>query len=162
MQPKIGTSEAALQWLSSLETPCKDCTAKDGVPCFCLACHGTGMVPVLPSLRETCTKVHRRLDLHVTAPSVSTGYADCWEVKCPGWQPRRDRDVLHEAMHKNGWDVHLHFHWYSEDSNRFVGFRKQPYSPYIRGEDADDYIAAAKAMRNAGYGGGDALQKLSP
>lgn len=143
-EPVSSTRENALLWLAGLEKECPDLTTDAGRPRHenpgwtCIVCHNTGMVPVL-DLREPCR--------HHTVQGDFLKV--CAKVKCPGWQTKQGHDALHQAMTKAA---------YSQMHVIVVGEPERHY--YWPGEriwksldcDSNDYIAAMKAMRAAGYG----------
>ena len=73
--------------------------------------------------------------------------ATCAEIGCSGWLPKQGRDALVDAMEKNGWD-YVVSHRQGIHSVRFF---KVVGPDWAQGEDADECLAAAKAMKAAGY-----------
>ena len=132
-------SEAML-WLAGLEKSCTECTAKDGIPCNCLACHGTGKVAVL-DLREPCPVTSGPNYIHYLG--VSCDY-------CQGrnWVPKQGEAALHQAMHKADFSQ-MHVHVVGQGPRHYYW----PYERSYKSSDchANDYLAAVKAMRAAGY-----------
>jgi len=153
------TPAEALIWLASLE---KDCQQKwwqpDGNPvpddgpgsnhpdqCQCL---GNGEVPVL-DLRKPCP----------CPIYVAQTCEPCWQhgaighgvhcLNCQGrnWVPKQERDALFEAMEKDGWD-YVVSHRQGIHSVRFF---KVVGRDWAQGDDADDWLAAVKAMKAAGH-----------
>jgi len=131
--PNTETQAEALIWLASLERACLHIfSVREGIRPVseCQLCDGTGKVPVL-DLRD---------DIHEVGPSCLFG--------CLGYSPKQGRDALFAAMEKDGWwyDVHQH------GSKRTVAFYRPGQGRHPRaGEDADDWVAAVKAMRQTGY-----------
>jgi len=137
------TPTQARLWLASLE---KDCPLIEGAVSFpfceshCV-CKGTGKVPVL-DLREPCSYNRR----HESGPYYTELSPSC--PKCHGreWLPKQGRDALHDAMHKDGWDYDVY-----QREFRNVAFYKLDGRKCILGKDTDDWLAAVKAMKAAGY-----------
>lgn len=152
------TPAAALLWLAGLE---RDCLGEAynsdegaGYQATIIAdrahgpwcCNGSGKVPIL-DLRE---------NVHAVAPTCLPG--------CLGWSPKQGWDALHSAMHHNGWNSEIL--WVTEDYREYTGEYMPPFTMKAeerlvvfwkdfprscQGEDADDWLAAMKAMKAAGY-----------
>jgi len=71
----------------------------------------------------------------------------CPTGECPGWLPKQGRDALYAAMEKDGWDYFIS----RKQAGRSVLFIKPIGGDWAQGEDTDDWRAAAKALRAAGY-----------
>ena len=163
----------ALLWLAGLEKSCTECTAKDGIPCNCLACHGTGKVGVL-DLREPCPGVRRldtgeRLPCMILRPDVWNRLGgpcegDIDPCGSTGWVPKQGEAALHQAMHKDGWNLEVL--WVATDYREYTGDYTEPFimmagerhvtfwredGRYPSGKGADDWLAALQAMQAAGY-----------
>jgi len=132
-QTETMTPAEALLWLAGLE--------KNGVPVL--------------DLREPCKQVHNIMVASVSTHSGANTYfstggirsASCDEVGCPGWFPKRERDVLYSAMEKDGWNYTI-----AQTKVRQADFFKVCNGRLCSGTDANDYLAAVKAMQAAGYG----------
>ena len=157
---QVVTRQEALEWLAALERPCTDCTAKDGVPCNCLACHGTGRLPVL-DLREPCpclTASEKIIDQgHFKAVG---GCENCWSrwfsrveyhkscQSCGGttWIPKQGPTEVQDAMVQDGWVINLT----RMDGYKRVRFHHRAWR-FVGTSENDEAIAAYKAMKEAGY-----------
>jgi len=148
-QTETMTPAEALLWLAELEKKCplvegamslpfceSHCMCEHHKPWRCEVCHGTGKVPVLPDLREPCPypMPHSR---------GNDAHANC---QGRSWLPKQGRDALYDAMLKVGWYYEIH-----QDKERFVLFYRSTQRSGITGEDADEWLAAVKAMKAAGY-----------
>ena len=153
------TQAEALLWLAGLERNCRDCQLPDSfgvkpeLDKWCTPCHGTGKVPVL-DLREPCPCIDNPGD-----GRPGDGYncfrcfrygrhevTECTECNCKGrnWLPKQGRDALHEGMNKAGWWYDI----YQHGSKRTIAFYLPGQGTHPRfGEDADDWLAAVKAMK---------------
>ena len=143
------TPEEALLWLAGLETPCPETVGYDvghhhvANPQDCPICHGTRKVPVL-DLREPCPNYGH---LFPTSP------LNCSLCGGRNWVPKQGEMALHQAMHKAGWSVLV---TWPIDGPREVLFAKGTGINFIRGENANDWLAAVKAMK-----AGQASEELS-
>ena len=150
METEQITPAEALLWLAGLETNCPAVSGYDLAHILntnsmdCEYCHGTNMVPVL-DLREPCPL----LDEYPRWPSLQTAHQlQGINCECQGrkWIPKRGEMALHQAMHKDGW--RLDIGWQSE---RTGGHRSVVFTSDdgfgIQGGDANDFLAAAKAMK---------------
>ena len=146
------TRAEIILWLAGLEKDCPYCVGcrRDHQEdprgtCACRPCHGTGKVHVL-DLRD---------NIHTVGPNCLPG--------CKGWVPKHWWAALHEAMHKAGWGITLT--WFASGYRHVNFYKEGPRDKYlhshvIRGADADDWLAAAKAYQQAGYGGLGDLSRL--
>jgi hypothetical protein len=168
------TPANALQWLAKLEKDC-DCwhvidrnegrtaTIRKAPDLSCSNCGGTGKAPVLPGLREPCPNFEATKKYTIgsgwTWETCQDREAYCLagkdECHGQGWTLIQDRQAIQDAMVNDGWDMEIHV----TDHKRLVMFyRFDPYRPsekaggheYI-GDDADDHLAAVKALKRAGY-----------
>ena len=105
------------------------------------------MVPVLPGLREPC------------GCPVSIDKRKGWVSPCRcqgrGWVAKRGRQDVQDAMIADGWELDI-YQYGRERLVRFSNYMlKVPYLGYRYydwvGEDADDWVAAYKALRAAGF-----------
>ena len=158
----VMTPKKALLYLAGLEESCANCGGKGilgGEPDFvgektvvhthyaCQICKGTGKRPVL-DLREPCPEC-------LGLGAISDGHkGQLFCNKCQGrnWVPKQGEMALHQAMHKDGW--HLQLYWDTEENRpnlgRNVHFTRLTFSGgLIVGHDANDWLAAAKAMKAA-------------
>ena len=161
------TRAEALLWLAGLEKecPCHECHGNPVVDTyFCqgrqLCCAGTGKVPVL-DLRERCYGEYLcsdpRCDYSNCEHNCDLGIHTAKCCQGLGWFPKQGRDALYDAMHKDGWD------WEASqqtgDTAAWTRFEKHPDTMMVPdrdillayGEDSDPWLAAAKAMKAAGY-----------
>jgi len=145
------TRAEALPWLASLEKNCSDCIGLG--TCACIVCFGTGKVPVLPDLREPCPcpiYVYQTCEPCWQHGAIGHG-VHCLNCQGCNWLPKQGRDALFEAMEKDGWGYEIVQLAEGErpatSGTRSVTFSKS----FMVGSDADDYLAAAKAMKTAGY-----------
>ena len=83
-------------------------------------------------------------------------------MNCQGrnWVPKLSETDLYKAMHKDGWSMVIAWgwRWLIEGNQKVkVEFRQVNFSMLednghvSEGWDADDYLAAVKAMQAAGY-----------
>jgi len=168
----------ALLGLAGLEEDCPEirgavafpfceshCACEHHKPWRCKVCGGTGKVPVLPGLREPCScalaftanlpdslcrECRIRFEVGLTHLEKAL---PCLRCEGRGWLPKQGRDALHDAMHKDGWDINTKW---SARGGRWVWFEKHQYqSPYLGdhyyASEVDDWLAAVKAMQVAGY-----------
>ena len=139
------THAEALLWLAALEKDCPNTRYShrtDGVGGLfpCPTCGGTGKVAVLSYLREPCpNNINRGTDRanHILCPA------------CQGhtWVPKLGRQAIQDSMVDAGWictTVQI-------KTKREVMFLKMlgnpPNERYACGEDADDWLAAIKAIK---------------
>ena len=169
------TQADALIWLAGLEKdcPCQDpeVKARNAQRTYvCGLCHNTGKVPIL-DLREPCPcppycvayisssddQDWRRCDACSGSHGTSgvMGVHGPWCENCQGrnWFPKQGRDPLFGAMEKDGWGYTIR----QTRMWREVFFSKEgPNDSYghpcmLHGKDANDWQAAVKALRAAGY-----------
>lgn len=139
MQTEPQTPEAALLWLAGLVEPCPVglwSTKRHPGQCECA---GSNEAPVLPDLRQPCPNINNR--------GTDAKFHHACVCKARLWIPNQGRDALYQAMHLAGWNLALD--WYA-DGERVVCFSRSEPQVVIGPSDADDHIAAAKAMREAG------------
>lgn len=158
------TAQEVLLWLAGLETDCPNNHAllgstTEGVPVpivLCASCYGTNRVPVLPDLREPCPNQqattlvdsHNRIEHGVYQHKE---WLVCTTCQGRTWVPTQGRQAVQDGMVKAGWDLHISH--YALTQHREVSFfRFGPKHEEIQAWDADDHIAAMKAMKAAGYG----------
>ena len=166
MTTEITPAEAQL-WLAGLEkeVPCPNVSNKHKnhygeSDHWCLACGGTSVikVPVLEGLRDTCPNFnavstfvpHTGLSLAGCQDRQSDCHAGHDACKGTGWVLNSTRQAIQDAMNKAGWDYtikQIASLGYGEQG-RVVHFWKDG----VGNNDADDHIAAMKAMQKAGYG----------
>jgi len=109
-------------------------------------------VPVL-DLRETCPDC-----LGMPLPCYIQGRHEHVCNRCQGrtWLPKQGWDALHTAMNKVGWRSEIYAHASApDDGKRLVVFYRPTdsdsyYGPSV-GRDSDDWLAAVKAMKAAGF-----------
>ena len=146
-------AEWALDWLVALDQACQcnrdvgRCCGPCGVCSSGECCFGMNMVPVLPGLREPC------------GCPVSIDKRKGWVSPCRcqgrGWVAKRGRQDVQDAMIADGWELDI----YQRGRERLVRFSNYmlqvPFLGYRYydwvGEDADDWIAAYKALRAVGF-----------
>lgn len=171
------TQAEALDWLAALEKDCYICGGRGKVLCGdgwsgCNNCNGKGKAPVL-DLREPCQDGECQRTGGVVqwtgAPYHAEGmtaYAPHEDCGGRSWQPKQGETALHQVMHNDGWSMEIIWVVEAQEERisdgtsamaageRCVTFwRNTPY--YFIGEDANDWLAALKAMQAAGYGVGD-------
>lgn len=153
------TPQEALLWLAGLERECLEhvvrASSTDGPVDDCLKdcrgkCSGTGRVPVL-DLREPhpdCISLNVGLttDNKFCDVLFKHIYGDC---KGTGWSPKQSETALHQAMNRAGYGLSLLWVGASRSVVFFWPQKGQQFSS-ADGED-DDWLAAAKAMKMAGY-----------
>jgi len=153
--PEPMTKAEALLWLAWLEKDCRqqwwqpdgNPVPDDGPgsdhPDQC-QCHGTGKVPAL-DLRELCPGCMRcKNRVHWDTPITYRLYI----CDGSGQLPKQERDALYRAMEKDGWGYSIH---QTPRGYRQAGFYKDGLSPSLVRHDSDDWLAAVKALRAAGY-----------
>lgn len=143
------THDEALLWLAGLEQVCRDCTVKDDIPCNCYACAGSGKAPVLSDLRKPCPLLNDSPPWPWTQTHHELRGINC-ECQGRGWVPKLGEIDLHRAMNKAGWDSTIHTYSNGARHVTFYRFPEEDDSQVIRGDDADDWVAAANAIQEAG------------
>lgn len=165
----------ALLWLAKLEKSCLACRGSGSEATgttyggqheqvACSICGGSGKVLVLPDLREPCPGVVNIawVEEHLPCMTNDPGW---WKNTPPnegdidpchgtGWVPKQGRDALYQAMNNAGWYMTLITRpkaGYKGESLRYVYFWNDE-GRHAGGGDADDYLAAVKALKEAGYG----------
>ena len=144
------------------DCPCQEPEVKawnDQQTDVCGLCHNTGKVPVL-DLREPCNQIHNIIVASVSTHSGANSYfypgeirsASCKEAGCQGWLPKWGRDALHLAMEKDGWNYEIiqlakPGYWNNLETRRVTFWRQ---GGTANGQDADDDLAAVKAMQAEG------------
>ena len=153
------THQEALEWLAALEDECHKCLGETiyyTTPCD--LCHGIGKMAVL-DLREPCpclAFIETDEDDWTQWPHCAfkgpcfrkaKHGTDCENCHGPGWRPKQGPTAVQDAMVKAGWEARM---VRRGDWKRIRFWQQGP--PWASGDDADDAIAAMKAMKAAGYG----------
>ena len=139
------THAEALLWLAALEKDCLNTRYShrtDGVGGLfpCPTCGGTGKVPVLPGLREPCPN------------NINRGTDRAHHIGCPAcqghtWVPKEGRQAIQDAMVEAGWIYTIAQLKTSREVVFFKMLGNPPNERYACGEDADDWLAAIKAIK---------------
>lgn len=147
----------------------------------CQSCNGSGKAPVLPDLRGPCPcppycvaykdspddmdwqRCSACSQQRSKAKNLMGEHGD-WCDNCQGcnWVPKQDDATLHQAMRKDGWSSlvlerpgyfrKVRFGRVPNNGFRSFCTYKVQFLKYPVGEDANDWIAAVKAQKAAGYG----------
>ena len=147
----MSPAEAQL-WLAGLEKPCPNCHGYGamssqelvGIPGAdpmygCDMCNSIGKVPVLPDLRVPCINYRGPVDTWCRDnPDCSGG------CQGHGWTPSTDERVLYQDMYKAGWNIFIE--WMQGKAPQVLLRRET-----IIATDSNNWLAAAKAMKKAGY-----------
>lgn len=182
------TTEELALWLAGLTEPCDaghpltDAYFAELGECY--KCDGVNKVPVLPWLREPCPcpsycvryrdfpddqdwRMCRACGIRQRPgePYGDLGHHGYWCENCQGrnWVPEQGREVVQDAMVKDGWTLEITEHpatlACTENQerqicteHRNVLFYRFDRGREMSGEDSDDWRAAVKAMKAAGYG----------
>ena len=159
------TPTEALEYLAGLERVCRDCTAKDGIPCHCYRAPLLDLREPCPCPRYCCTYSDSDEGEGVLCSkcreNASAGTARLanrmlvgrllglhgdWCENCHGrnWIAKQEIEALHQAMNKAGWAYDIH--QTSTRVVRFWNYFRKPGVALIEVLDANDWLAAAKAM----------------
>ena len=174
MTTKPMTQAEALSWLAHLEKDCPYCYGYGGMSSmelvgvpgadpmyYCDVCQSIGKVPVLPDLRGLCPCLVYIQSLgqssepcipcdnhiHRCKHHSSMHQDDCLECHGSNWVPNQGESALYQAMNRAGWGYGILQQ--PDNGHRHVSFWKA----LVYETDANDWLAAVKALKSAGYGG---------